>query len=351
MVGARLIDPLFSMSHGIEATDRVIVRERQAWHGLAEVFEGPMRPDEALRRARLDWRVRTVPLYYARQDIVRQEAASDGRQQIVRCGRTFGEPDVGLATAGNGWTPLQNDDFLDLARRAADGADVEVVTAGSLYSGRIVFACLDLGAWQPQPDDSVERVLALSNGHDGTRGVRAATSSVRVVCANTEAHVLGKARSVHHRPNVRQLAERLVREVAEGRESAERLNRADAALTARPMSEVDRVAFYAEVYSLLAPPPSPKAAADRRERWERSRARRVAQWERAAAVESASAAERGWDTSTAWVALQGVTRWGSHERRVRKDRAPWRRGESLLGIGTGHAAASAARVVLGGAAR
>jgi phage/plasmid-like protein (TIGR03299 family) len=113
----------------------------------------------------------------------------------VRTNPVTGRPDV-LGVVGRGYTPIQNEEHAALLDTLVDESGSHFETAGSLRGGRQVFITMKL------PDtmliggvDPVDLYLIALNSHDGTSAFRLLVSPVRVVCANTQAAAISRARS------------------------------------------------------------------------------------------------------------------------------------------------------------
>ena len=178
------------------------------WHGLGTKLDKPATAAEAIKAAKLDWRVRKVPLY----------AIENGVQSSVR--NTFGivrddlwgNPDCPvLGIVGQDYTPLQNEDafaFFDpiVGRNAAI-----YHTAGVLRDGQRIWILAKLPTdIVVSRDDVAERYLLLSNSHDGESSVQIKFTPIRVVCQNTLTMALseGGAIRVSHTPDMAKRLER-----------------------------------------------------------------------------------------------------------------------------------------------
>jgi phage/plasmid-like protein (TIGR03299 family) len=175
--------------HGLFENDTMVSAHGiRPWHGIGTVVDGAMTSDEALRLARLDWKVIPTPIYTegamtAARLIPSQVPASvPGFVANVR-----GDTNEVLGVVSDKYRIAQNEDafhFADdlLSLGEAEGARYE--TAGSLFNGRKVFMLINL----PEArilDDPVERFLALANSHDGSGALKVFTTGVRIVCNNT----------------------------------------------------------------------------------------------------------------------------------------------------------------------
>jgi hypothetical protein len=113
------------MSHEIETM--FSVRETP-WHGLGTIVQEAPTAADAIKLAKLDWRVTTAPLFMSDGKPVKAKA-------VVResDGRILGHH------VGAKWTPLQNDHAFDWFNPLVESGDCKFETAGSLRSGERVW--------------------------------------------------------------------------------------------------------------------------------------------------------------------------------------------------------------------
>lgn len=161
-------------------------REVPAWHLLGTVFEGEVTTQQMLDLAHLSgWNVRLADLALASGT----EAAWVSEAYGVVRDNPFevGQQDV-LAVVGGRYKVVQNEDLFAFGDALLDGGGTWE-TAGSIRGGRVVFGALDLGrdilVGEGEADDKVRTYLLVNTSHDGTVGVQASTTPVRVVCQNT----------------------------------------------------------------------------------------------------------------------------------------------------------------------
>lgn len=158
-----------------------------AWHLLGEVFgeDEHVTTADMLRKAHLSgWNVRLVPLSV---DGLPEANWVTEQYGVVRDNPFDAGQDV-LAVVGGRYTVVQNEELFSFGDALLDGGG-QWETAGSIKDGRVVFGSLALpreividgqGA-----NDKVNTYLLVTTSHDGTVGVQAATTPVRVVCQNT----------------------------------------------------------------------------------------------------------------------------------------------------------------------
>ena len=164
------------------------------WHQLGVVTADCVTAAEAMRLARLDWKVTKHPVQTV---VVTEDGVSTidvpGKYATVRTNPETGKLDP-LGIVGEQYTVVQNLDnaeFLD-ALVGESGAHFE--TAGSLKNGRRTFVSMKL----PETmliggSDRVDLYLTATNTHDGTGSFTTLVSPVRVVCANTLDYALTRA--------------------------------------------------------------------------------------------------------------------------------------------------------------
>lgn len=174
------------MAHEINNSDRfgeVRVNGKRAWHGLGVEIADGLSAVEGFKAIGLDWKTELLPVYAERltMDGIERIEAKEHKLHVRADNREV------LGMVSDGYAKIDN---LELAQFADGimGDDMAGVleTAGSLYSGKRVFALIRL----PQTivaarGDELAQYLAISNGHGGTAAFAAYPTSVRIVCANT----------------------------------------------------------------------------------------------------------------------------------------------------------------------
>ena len=106
------------------------------------------------------------------------------------------DTDTVLGVVSNDYVVVQNRDcFAFLANLL--GSELIFETAGSLWGGKQVFITTRLPDHITVGGDEIRPYVVLSAWHTGTGAIRAMTTPVRAVCANTVRAALQRARSVY----------------------------------------------------------------------------------------------------------------------------------------------------------
>lgn len=160
-------------------------RQEPAWHLLGTVFDEDVTTTQMLDLAYLSkWNVRLSDLAVPSAPDAAWTTEAYG---VVRDNPFDNGQDV-LAVVGGRYKVVQNEDLFAFGDTLLDGGGTWE-TAGSIKGGRVVFGSLDLGrdivVGEGEADDNVKTYLLITTSHDGTVGVQAATTPVRVVCQNT----------------------------------------------------------------------------------------------------------------------------------------------------------------------
>ncbi len=189
------------MAHELETlTDgsaSFVSARQHAWHRLGVVLPDGFDAAQAMTAARLGgWNVR-------KQDLQTVVLGADGVETVpvpgkfatVRTHPETGRPDV-LGVVGADYAVIQNEQHCDLLDALVDESGAHFETAGSLKGGRSVFVTMKLPTtMQIGGVDRVDLYLAACNSHDGTSAFRLLVTPVRVVCANTQAAAIRRAKS------------------------------------------------------------------------------------------------------------------------------------------------------------
>jgi phage/plasmid-like protein (TIGR03299 family) len=171
------------------------------WHGLGVVLpEAPKDTLDALTKAGLGWGVRQEPVY---RKVTLPDPDEDGAtfdtyveildaEDIRWTVNTRSDTGAVLGIVTEQFKPVQNIEafrFLD----ALLGGDVAWETAGSLQGGKRVWVLARVPGHVQLAGDESDLYIFCANAHDGTMSVTAASTMVRIVCANTLGWALSKA--------------------------------------------------------------------------------------------------------------------------------------------------------------
>jgi phage/plasmid-like protein (TIGR03299 family) len=174
------------MAHGITNADSMMSVRRVRWHGLGVVLdERPRTLADALEAAGLTWTVAKEPLCRA-----------DGRVVAGHHATVREDTDQVLGVVSDDYVVVQNEQCFGFLANLL-GSELVFGTAGSLWGGRQVFITAELPEHITVGGDEVRPYVVLSAWHTGTGAIRAMTTPVRAVCANTVRAALERARAVY----------------------------------------------------------------------------------------------------------------------------------------------------------
>ena len=163
--------------HGIMENDTMFSgRGIRPWHGLGTVVAGCPTSDEAIKLANLGWDVAQEPLFL-----------QDGTEVANMFANIRSDTKEVLGCVKGRYSIVQNNEafqFGDNIISNSQGVEAKYETAGSLFNGKRVFMLVRLPDVSLVGDD-VENYLFVSNSHDGSSGLMAGITNVRVVCNNT----------------------------------------------------------------------------------------------------------------------------------------------------------------------
>lgn len=180
-----------------------------AWHGLGTVVAGTLSSAAAIEAAHLGWTVGIEDIFTA--DMKPIEGWKRTYRQDTR-------DTLGVVT--DGYNVVQNVEAFDFIDSLLQDGVMQYETAGALRGGRVIWALATIpGSIEVAQGDAMKRYILLSTGHDGSKAVTVAPTTVRVVCANTLAMADRETRknklSIRHTDSVKDrlnLASKLLRE-------------------------------------------------------------------------------------------------------------------------------------------
>jgi len=164
-----------------------------AWHRLGTVLDDTMTAEQALSASHLaNWDVRKINLTAHENETT---IAVPNRWATVYTNPITSATEY-LGVVGSSYTPIQNEAHASLLNAIVDESGAHFETAGALRGGKQTFMTMRLpGSMKIGGEDAIDQYLIASNAHDGTASFQFIVSPVRVVCANTLAAALGKAKS------------------------------------------------------------------------------------------------------------------------------------------------------------
>lgn len=166
-----------------------------AWHRLGTVFEDVMSTDEILATAHMaDWDVRLIPAVQAHGDLLLEIPE---KFTVIRTNPVTGSVDA-LSVVGTKYTAVQNEQVFGFGQTILDNSpDAVWETAGSIRNGRTIFGTLRMSGLDIMVggEDVVDCYLVVTSSHDGSTGVSAIVTPIRVVCKNTLAMAMGSAKA------------------------------------------------------------------------------------------------------------------------------------------------------------
>jgi phage/plasmid-like protein (TIGR03299 family) len=163
------------------------------WHDIGAVLDGTLNSEEAIKAAKLEWRVNQIPVFAANN----WAEAIPGYVANVR-----GDTNEVLGIVGEKYQVAQNKDVFAFADDliGSNEAQCSYETAGSLFNGRRVFMLINMPKGRIV-DDEYQPYLCLSNAHDGSSALQVFLTGIRVVCNNTLQAALNTAKrkiSIRH---------------------------------------------------------------------------------------------------------------------------------------------------------
>ena len=163
--------------HGIMENDTMFSGNGiRPWHGLGTIIEGTASSDEAIKLANLGWDVIQQPVFL-----------KNGTEVPEYFVNVRSDTNSVLGMVKGKYRIVQNREAFEFTNNIISntrGIECRYETAGSLFNGKRTFMLVRLPDTNIVGDD-VENYLCISNSHDGTTGLIASVTGVRVVCNNT----------------------------------------------------------------------------------------------------------------------------------------------------------------------
>jgi phage/plasmid-like protein (TIGR03299 family) len=154
--------------------------QEKAWHGLGTIIENYPSSTEALKYAGLDFEVIKRPNIHLLDDgneITSKESFFTYRQDTG---------DILGSKLGKDYEVVQNTEAFAFFDAIVGGDGILYETAGALGKGERIFITAKLPSYiTVGKEDLIEKYLFLSTSHDGSSGITAAFTPIRIVCNNT----------------------------------------------------------------------------------------------------------------------------------------------------------------------
>jgi phage/plasmid-like protein (TIGR03299 family) len=153
------------------------------WHGKGFPVNSNMTPQEMLVASKTNWTVSKKPIYFEKA----------GKMEIVpdRFALIRDSDESCLSLVGSKWKVNQNEKTFDFFSKYVKEGKMGMETAGSLWSGRYVWALARLGSDFAIGKDEVRGYVLLASPHVFGRSMLIQTTAIRVVCWNTFSAAVG----------------------------------------------------------------------------------------------------------------------------------------------------------------
>jgi len=162
------------MAHNVET---MAYAGETPWHGLGVEVHNDLTPGQMLTKAGLDWTVDKYPTY----------CEVDGQKVVTADQALVRSSDKSiLSVVSDDWKPVQNETAFEFFNEFVMEGDMEMHTAGSLQSGKLVWALAKVkDSFEILGGDRVDSYLLFSNPHVYGKSIDIRFTPVRVVCNNT----------------------------------------------------------------------------------------------------------------------------------------------------------------------
>jgi phage/plasmid-like protein (TIGR03299 family) len=152
------------------------------WHGLGTEVKNVMTSAEAIKAAKIDWKVEKSEVYYKFRaehgtDVLRK---AEGHYITMRV-----DTHAALGCVGERYRPIQNSEAFSFMDALVGEKMAMYHTVGSLGKGERVWMLAKVPKDIMIGKDKVEEFLLLSNSHNGWSSLQLMFTPVRVVCQNT----------------------------------------------------------------------------------------------------------------------------------------------------------------------
>ena len=198
------------MAHELDSTNGQVSfanSRTDAWHRLGQSVGHAMTAREALDAAHLSgWNVHKMALQIPREPIITENGVTTpppievpDQFATVRTNPIHGGIDY-LGVVGSKYEPVQNEASCTLLDALTEEGGAVYETAGALRGGRDTFVTMKLPKsmdfeGRDGSKDRTDWYLAALNSHDGSSAFRFLLTPIRIVCANTQAAAIARAKA------------------------------------------------------------------------------------------------------------------------------------------------------------
>lgn len=244
------------------------------WHGLGTRLNHPPTSAEAMKAAKLDWKVEKFPLF-ARFGEKGEFFREVKRKALMPLDRIGGHECPVFGVVGDDYGIVQNVDAFQFFDPIIATKKATYETAGALGEGERIWILAKIpGSILVGKDDAVDKYLLLANSHTGMASLQIKLTPVRVVCNNTLTMALdfGDSLKIPHFPDVKKrlaYASELIANILKNYEAVEK-SFVDMAKT--PMRADQFIQYLDQVMPIPELPRNPSGALlARRERIKKQR--------------------------------------------------------------------------------
>lgn len=157
----------------------------EPWHGLGQKLLPGATIEEWTAAAGLNWDVARAPVEFKIGDA---QASMPSRNVLYRT-----DTQAPLSVVSDTYRVVQPAQIMDFFREVTSKTDAQLETAGSLFSGRVIWALARMGDDLLIKDDTIAPFLMLSTSYDMSTPTIAKLVATRVVCNNTIQLALNEA--------------------------------------------------------------------------------------------------------------------------------------------------------------
>jgi phage/plasmid-like protein (TIGR03299 family) len=292
--------------------------ENTGWRQSGSVIDlETTKAEEAIISANLDWEVEKQDFFYGNNDML---TLDNKYKAIVR--RTDNKR---LGVVKKGYQIIQNTKMFSFMDDLARQKRITYHSAGSFREDSSVWLLSKIDEQEIVPNDSLEQYILLYNSHDGSSKLRAALTTVRVLCENAVLLTLNKFKkngiSVRHTKNCSNYMDDAVEVFHQLNFQAEETTN-----KARVLSKIKfNLSDMKDLTKHIFPDPPKELKTDRRmNNLEKKRNTLLDLYLNGQGQDTPGVPETG------WAAYNGVTEYFNHHTNKRGEKASQKRLEDIL---------------------